>query len=66
LPLVERKRRLRKLIPKQNARLHYVDHIATEGEFVFNDAAKAGMEGVMAKRLSRGMGAADPEIRKSR
>jgi bifunctional non-homologous end joining protein LigD len=50
LPLIERKKRLRKLIPKNTNRLIYVDHIETEGEFVFKHAIKAGMEGVMAKR----------------
>jgi bifunctional non-homologous end joining protein LigD len=50
LPLLERKKRLRELIPKKSGRLHYVDHIETEGEFVFRGAVKAGMEGVMAKR----------------
>jgi bifunctional non-homologous end joining protein LigD len=50
LPLVERKKRLKKLMPKKKARLVYVDHIETEGEFVFKGAVKAGMEGVMAKR----------------
>jgi bifunctional non-homologous end joining protein LigD len=49
-PLVERKRQLKKLMPKKHARLVYVDHIETEGEFVFKGAVKAGMEGVMAKR----------------
>jgi len=50
LPLLERKARLRKLMPRDHSRLAYVDHIETEGEFLFKHAVKAGMEGVMAKR----------------
>lgn len=50
LPLLERKKCLKNLMPKKHARLAYVDHIETEGEFVFKGAVKAGMEGVMAKR----------------
>lgn len=50
MPLLERKNALRELIPKKDVRLHYVDHIETEGEFVYKGAVKAGMEGVMAKR----------------
>jgi bifunctional non-homologous end joining protein LigD len=50
LPLIERKKRLRKLIPKNTSRLAFVDHIEREGEFVFRHAVKAGMEGVMAKK----------------
>ena len=50
LPLIERKARLRKLIPKDHPRLRYVDHIETEGEFVYRHAIANGLEGVVGKR----------------
>jgi bifunctional non-homologous end joining protein LigD len=49
-PLLERKERLRKLIPTANERLRYVDHIENEGEYVFRHAVANGLEGVVAKR----------------
>ena len=50
LPLMERKRRLRKLIPSDHPRLRYVDHIEEEGEFVYKHAIANGLEGVVGKR----------------
>lgn len=50
LPLIERKARLMKLIPKDHQRLRCVDHIETEGEFVYKHAVANGLEGVVAKR----------------
>jgi bifunctional non-homologous end joining protein LigD len=49
-PLIERKEKLRKLMPRDHPRIAYVDHIETEGEFLFKHAVSAGMEGVIAKR----------------
>jgi bifunctional non-homologous end joining protein LigD len=50
LPLTERKRRLRSLIPRDHTRLRYIDHIETEGEVLFNYAKQIHMEGIMAKK----------------
>ena len=50
LPLLERKAKLQKLMPKKHPRIAFVEHIETEGEFVYRHAVNAGMEGVMAKR----------------
>ena len=47
-----RKAHLKKLLPKKDEALVYVDYIEREGEFVFQHAMKAGMEGVMAKRAT--------------
>jgi len=52
LPLIERKAKLRKLIPRDHPRLTFVDHIETEGEFLFKHAVQIGMEGVMGKRAN--------------
>ena len=50
LPLLERKRRLKELIPRQTPRLHYVDFIESRGEEMFEHAVAIGMEGVVGKR----------------
>jgi bifunctional non-homologous end joining protein LigD len=50
LPLIERKRRLRKLISSDHPRLRYVDHIETEGEYVYKHAIANGLEGIVGKR----------------
>jgi bifunctional non-homologous end joining protein LigD len=50
LPLLERKKRLRKLIPSDVPNLAYVDFIETEGELLYRHAASIGMEGIVAKQ----------------
>jgi bifunctional non-homologous end joining protein LigD len=55
LPLIERKARLRKLIPKDHPRLRYVDHIEEKGEFVYKHAVANELEGVVASALNRRM-----------
>lgn len=50
LPLLERKKRLQKLLPRQHPQLRYVDHIEGVGEFMFAHALKVGLEGVVGKR----------------
>lgn len=50
LPLIERKERLQKLIPKQTPRLQYVGYIETHGEAMFEQAVAMGMEGIIGKR----------------
>ncbi|MFM9847972.1 MAG: non-homologous end-joining DNA ligase [Hyphomicrobiaceae bacterium] len=49
LPLVERKERLRALLPKDPL-LIYSEHLAEHGKRYFKEAQKAGLEGIMAKR----------------
>lgn len=54
LPLIERKRALRKIIPSNSAFLLYVDHIEAEGERMFQFACERDLEGIVAKhRQSR-------------
>ena len=50
LPLLERKAGLLQLIGKDTPRLRYVDYLKTDGEKMFQHAAKVGIEGVVAKR----------------
>ena len=49
LPLIERKRALRTLVPKHSDHLLYVDHIETEGERLFELVCKRDLEGIVAK-----------------
>jgi bifunctional non-homologous end joining protein LigD len=49
LPLVERKQRLRALLPK-DALLIYSEHWPEHGKRSFKEAQKLGLEGIMAKR----------------
>jgi bifunctional non-homologous end joining protein LigD len=49
LPLSRRKALLSRLLPALGP-LHYVDHIETRGQEMFEEIARLGLEGVMAKR----------------
>jgi len=49
LPLVERKARLKMVLPKDPL-LHYSAHRPEHGKRLFQDAEKLGLEGIMAKR----------------
>jgi bifunctional non-homologous end joining protein LigD len=49
LPLVERKERLRSILPK-NALLTYSEHWPDLGKRLFKEAQRLGLEGIMAKR----------------
>ena len=45
LPLMERKARLKKLLPNEHPRLRYVDYIETQGEPMYRHAVQIGLEG---------------------
>jgi bifunctional non-homologous end joining protein LigD len=49
LALVERKARLKKLLGRRKSALLYVDHIEDLGRFVFDQACKLDLEGIVAK-----------------
>ncbi len=49
LPLLERKRLLRKLVPAASA-LRYLEHFDTHGERVYAQVSKMGLEGVVGKK----------------
>lgn len=54
LPLIERKRALRRILPQPSTCLLYVDHIEGEGERMFQLACERDLEGIVAKHcLSR-------------
>jgi bifunctional non-homologous end joining protein LigD len=49
-PLLNRKARLARLVPKRHRVLRYVDHIKGGGVGFFIKACEAGLEGVISKR----------------
>jgi bifunctional non-homologous end joining protein LigD len=49
LPLTERKKRLRSILPRDRL-LSFSDHRSTHGKRYFKEAEKQGLEGIMAKR----------------
>jgi bifunctional non-homologous end joining protein LigD len=51
LPLIERKKRLRKIIGKKAKRVLYVDHVVEHGKALFAEACKRDLEGIVAKPL---------------
>jgi len=48
-PLVERKRRLRAIMPRLDSRLLYVDHLRERGSALFQAACQRDLEGIVAK-----------------
>ena len=52
LPLIDRKLRLRAVVPKRGERLLYCDHVEGDGEGLFRLACQHDLEGVVAKRKS--------------
>jgi len=52
LPLIERKRRLAKLIGKAKWHsIRFVDHLAGGGPTVFDHVCRMGLEGIVSKRI---------------
>lgn len=49
LPLLERKERLRAVIPEGDQRIRYSEHIVGSGEKLLNGFCEAGLEGVISK-----------------
>jgi ATP-dependent DNA ligase len=49
LPLIDRKMRLRSVLPQRSDRVMYCDHIEYEGESLFHLACKNDLEGIVAK-----------------
>jgi ATP-dependent DNA ligase len=47
--LIQRKRQLRRLIPRANSRRLYVDHIEARGVGLFREASARDLEGIIGK-----------------
>jgi ATP-dependent DNA ligase len=52
LPLVDRKRRLARLLGKRRLGIVLSDHTDEDGATVFQHACRMGLEGIVSKRLS--------------
>lgn len=50
LPLIERKRILKEILPDDNEVIKYSDHVIEKGNGFFNVALSQGLEGIMAKK----------------
>ena len=49
-PLIDRKLRLRRVVPKRSERLLYCDHVEENGEALFKLVCERDLEGIVAKR----------------
>jgi bifunctional non-homologous end joining protein LigD len=52
LPLIERKRQLRKLLGRKRSRILYLDHVENDGKLLFEQIVKLDLEGMACKRKS--------------
>jgi bifunctional non-homologous end joining protein LigD len=50
LPLIERKRRLARLIGRAKHAIRFVEHLTDDGPTVFDHVCRMGLEGIMSKR----------------
>ena len=50
LPLLERKRTLKRLIRRKRARMFYLDHVERDGCLLFEQIRKMDLEGIVCKR----------------
>ena len=50
LPLIERKRRLGRLLGKAGDAIRFVEHLTHDGPIVFEHACRMGLEGIVSKR----------------
>jgi len=51
LPLLERKKRLKKVLGKGKRGLQYVDHWEGDGQKLFERVCRLGLEGIVSKRI---------------
>jgi bifunctional non-homologous end joining protein LigD len=65
-PLIERKRRLRKLVPHDPRFLLYCDHVERDGVAFFEQACQYDLEGIVAKRKDGAYQGTDPDWLKIR
>ena len=50
LPLIERKRRLARLIGRAKHAIRFVEHLTDDGATVFDHVCRMGLEGIVSKR----------------
>ncbi len=50
LPLLERKKMLKKLLRRKRSRIVYLDHVESDGRLFFEQVVKMDLEGIVCKR----------------
>jgi bifunctional non-homologous end joining protein LigD len=50
LPLIKRKRQLRKVLGRRRSRILYLDHVENDGKLLFEQIVKMDLEGMVCKR----------------
>ena len=50
LPLIERKRALKKLLRRKRSRILYLDHVDFDGQLLFEEIVKMDLEGIVCKQ----------------
>jgi bifunctional non-homologous end joining protein LigD len=50
LPLIDRKKALKKLLRRKRSRMLYLDHVETDGRLLFEEIVKMDLEGIVCKR----------------
>jgi bifunctional non-homologous end joining protein LigD len=50
LPLIERKKALRKLLKRKRSRILYLDHVESDGTLLFEQIIAMDLEGIVCKR----------------
>lgn len=50
LPLIERKRALKKLLRRKRSRILYLDHVEGDGRLLFEQIVRMDLEGIVCKR----------------
>ncbi len=51
IPLIQRKEILKSILPENNPKIKFCDHIAKKGKKFFKEVSKNGLEGIIAKRV---------------
>ena len=51
LPLIVRKRRLKRLLGRQRRSIRFVEHLTGDGPTVFRHVCQLGLEGIVSKRV---------------
>ena len=52
LPLIERKRRLARLLGRVRGAIRYSEHLTEDGAVVFEHVCSMGLEGIVSKRTN--------------
>ena len=54
MPLLHRKKKLRKVLGKTTTGIQFNEHLTDDGEIVFRHSCRMGLEGIVSKRIDAG------------